>query len=79
MSKKQGFVLNRSGLYDLMRSGEMGEVLKSYARQVATRAGEGYDVYVGPHRANVSVKAGTDKAKADNLEHNTLEKAVRGK
>lgn len=72
------FELNREGVRELMRSQEMQNVLVGYASSVANRAGEGYDVHVGSTRANVSVETATKKAREDNLENNTLEKAVRG-
>lgn len=71
------FELNRAGVRELMKSQEMGDVLKEYAARIASNAGEGYEVYQGKNRANVSVKTATDAAAADNLENNTLEKAVR--
>ena len=43
----------------------------------AERAGDGYSVYVGVTRANVSVGTATEEAAADNLDRNTLEKAIR--
>ena len=45
--------------------------------EVAEKAGDGYDVYIGINRANVSVRTATEEAMADNLDHNTLEKAIR--
>ena len=77
MSNLQKFVLNTAGVRELMQSQEMIGVLTEYAGQVAERAGDGYSVYVGINRANVSVVADTDAARADNLEHNTLEKSIR--
>lgn len=77
MSNLQKFVLDTAGVRELMQSQEMIGVLTEYAGQVAERAGEGYSVYVGINRANVSVVADTDEARADNLEHNTLEKSIR--
>ena len=71
------FVLNRAGVRELMQSQEMVEVLTEFAGQVAERAGEGYDVYIGVNRANVSVITATDEAYNDNLENNTLEKSIR--
>lgn len=71
------FVLNREGVRELMQSQEMVDVLTEYATQVAARAGEGYSVYIGKNRANVSVVADTDEAYQDNLDNNTLEKAIR--
>jgi hypothetical protein len=55
----------------------MQDVLVDFASQVAERAGDGYDVYIGINRANVSVRTATEEAMADNLDHNTLEKAIR--
>lgn len=71
------FVLDRAGVRELMQSQEMQDVLVEYASQVADRAGDGYSVYVGITRANVSVRTETEEAMADNLDHNTLEKAIR--
>ena len=77
MSNLQKFVLNRAGVRELMQSQEMVDVLTEFADQVANRAGEGYSVYIGTNRANVSVVADTDEAYQDNLDNNTLEKAIR--
>ena len=71
------FVLNRAGVRELMQSQEMQDVLVEFAGQVAERAGDGYDVYIGMNRANVSVMTATEEAMADNLDHNTLEKSIR--
>ena len=71
------FVLNRAGVRELMQSQEMQDVLVEFAGQVAENAGDGYDVYIGTNRANVSVVTATEDAAADNLDHNTLEKAIR--
>ena len=71
------FVLNRAGVRELMQSQEMQDVLVEFAQQVAEKAGDGYDVYIGINRANVSVRTATEEAMADNLDHNTLEKAIR--
>ena len=71
------FVLNRAGVRELMQSQEMQGVLVEFAGQVAERAGDGYDVYIGTNRANVSVVTATEEAAADNFDHNTLEKSIR--
>lgn len=76
MSDKLKFKLNYAGVGQLLKSKEMQDVLKSYADEIGARAGDGYDVYVGRTRANVSVM--TEEAAQDNLENNTLLKAVRG-
>lgn len=75
MSKTK-FELNRAGVRDLMQSKEMQDVLAQYARQVQARAGDGYDVFVGETRANVSVR--TKEAEQDNFENNTLLKSLKG-
>lgn len=71
------FELNYEGVGALLKSDEIIGVLKSYADGVAKNAGEGYSVYIGPTRANVSVQTDTDEAIQDNLDNNTLLKAVR--
>ena len=75
---KMKFVLNYEGVAELMRSDAMVSVLKSYADGIAARAGDGYNVHIGPRRANVSVQTETAEAAQDNLDNNTLLKAVRG-
>ena len=78
MSKKK-FKLNRQGVAELMKSAAMQEVLKEYATGIRNRCGDGYtqDIYVGKNRANAMVSAETYQAKKDNLENNTILKAVR--
>lgn len=78
MSKKT-FKLNRKGVADLLKSAEMQEVLTEYATGIRNRCGDGYtqDIYVGKTRANAMVSAETYQAKRDNLENNTILKAVR--
>lgn len=78
MSNKK-FKLNRQGVAELMKSAEMQEVLKEYATGIKNRCGDGYtqDIYVGKNRANAMVSAETYQAKRDNLENNTILKAVR--
>ena len=77
MSNSFKFELNRAGVGELLKSAEMQDVLASYAGSIANAAGDdGYSVYVGRTRANVSVA--TAEAEQDNFENNTLLKAVRG-
>lgn len=83
MSRRLGvsrFVLNRHGLFELMRSSAMQEVLEDHAQAVARRVGSGYktDTYVGKTRANAQVAAETSQAYRDCLENNTLVKALSG-
>jgi len=78
MSKME-FKLNRIGVANMMKSEEMQKVLEKKASDIKRRCGDGYeqDIYVGKNRANAMVRAETFKAKKDNLENNTLLKAVR--
>lgn len=74
------FKLNRKGVRELMQSQEMQAVLQEKASQITARCGDGYehDVMVGKNRANAMVRASTYAAKRDNMDNNTLLKAVRG-
>jgi hypothetical protein len=71
------FELNSAGVRELLRGEAMQGVLMEYAQGVAHSAGEGYSTWVGPNRANVSVTTATEEAYQDNLDNNTLEKAIR--
>ena len=76
---KNTFKLNYKGVGELMKSEAMQTVLDEYATNIKNRCGDGYeqDIYVGKTRANAMVSATTYQAKKDNLENNTLLKAVR--
>lgn len=76
---KVKFQLNRAGVRELLRSGEMMGICQEYAQGIQNRAGDGYeaDTYIGKNRVNAMVYAATQKAKRDNLENNTLLKAVK--
>ena len=78
MSSKFRFELNSKGVRDLLRSDEMKSGLRRYAQRVKAAAGDGNEIseYTGASRANVSVYASTRKAKKDNLQNNTLLKAL---
>lgn len=78
MSSLEKFELNYNGVSELLKGPNMQAVLVSEAVKVKNRVGDGYSVYVGPTRANVSVRTETDDAAQDNLDNNTLLKAVRG-
>ena len=71
---KVKFELNYKGVGQLLKSPEMQRVLESYAAGAASRAGKGYKTRVMPTRAVVF--ADSKSAQKDNLEHNTLLKAV---
>lgn len=74
-------VLNSSGVRELMKSPEMAQVCKEYADSAVARLGKGYSsmVYTGKTRVNASVHADTYKARKDNLDNNSIMKAVYSK
>lgn len=76
---KNTFKLNYKGVGELMKSEAMQTVLKERATNIKNRCGDGYeqDMYVGKSRANAMVSATTFQAKKDNMDNNTLLKAVR--
>lgn len=78
MAKTFKFVLNRSGVRDLLKSQEALHICEEYANNALAKLGEGYrsDSMV-VNRANATVYADTYQAKAENLEHNTILKALR--
>lgn len=78
MSKDLKIVLNYEGVGQLLRSQEVADYLLGQAGSVAAAAGDGYDVMQGFDRVSVIVKTGTERAKQDNLENNTLLKATGG-
>ena len=73
------FKINKPGVSEIMKSGEMQAILSGKAKEIAARCGSGYgtDIYIGKTRANASVGAITKKAKRDNYKNNTLLKAVK--
>lgn len=72
--------LNYAGVGELLRSEEIAGAVKEVAEQVAARAGDGYatDTYQAGTRVIASVYTETEEAMRDNLENNTLLKAVSG-
>ena len=78
-------VLHDDGIQELLKSdGVMAELkahartVQSSARTVQSSAGDGYAIseHIGKTRGNVSVYASTAEAYKDNLQNNTLLKAV---
>lgn len=68
------FELNRAGVRELLLSDEMMGICEDHAKRIQAKAGEGYSVYRGRNRVNVSVE--TKEAMADNYKSNVLLKAV---
>lgn len=73
--------LNRRGVGQLLKCGEVQGLLGSIASDIKAMAGDGYEqnTYVGKRRANAMVYADSISAKRDNLKNNTLEKATRAR
>lgn len=72
--------LNRAGVAELLKSPEMRGYCEDLANRAASGLGEGYEVtsYTGKTRANASIHAATSAARRDNMEHNSLLKAIGG-
>ena len=70
--------LNHEAVGEMLKSSEMQELIKSYADEIAKRAGEGYtsDTYNAGSRVIASAYTETEEAMKDNLENNTLLKAM---
>ena len=80
MSKQYTFKLNLNGLRELMKSGDMQNILNSASSEIANKCGEDWEVESAhplSYTAITSVRATTIKARRSNNKHNTLEKAVR--
>lgn len=70
--------LNSAGVRALLQSGEMMACCESLAKKAASSLGDGYEVstYTGKTRVNASVSAVSYKARKDNMENNSLLKAI---
>lgn len=79
MSKVK-FKRNDKGVGELLKSPEAQALVMDIANKVQQRAGDGYEasVIVGKYRARASVFTATYEAQRDNLENNTLLKALGG-
>ena len=73
------FTLNMSGLNELMKSGEMQDVLRDAATQVARAAGTDYasDVHTASFVAIGTAFPDSARAAHENYEKNTLLKALQ--
>ena len=70
--------LNSSGIRQLLKSEEMGQMLKQQAEQVRARCGSGYstDLYQASSRVIAGIFAETAEAAKQNSRENTLLKAL---
>ena len=80
---KVNFKLNKAGVRELLKSGEMMQICAQHANEIAGKANSscpGYEVttHTGPSRVNASVVAATSEARKDNYDNNTLLKARGG-
>ena len=81
MAKKVRFDLNMRGLNELMKSDEMQDALLEAANEVVSHAGPGTEaefdkIWQGKWVAGARIIAKSEEAKRDNLDNNTLLKAV---
>ena len=80
MSKKVDLELDDVALVKLLHSDEISKALQDEAKMIKLQAGEGYEVdfYNAGTRNIASVFTATGEAYQDNLDNNTLLKAVGG-
>lgn len=75
-------VLNSAGVNELLRSPELEAVIEGHAASMAASLGEGYDYSIAygakDGRVRAFVKAVSKKANQDNLDDNTMLKAMGG-
>lgn len=74
------FTLNKKGVRDILMMPSVLALCEEHANATASVAGAGYEASssaVGKTRVHARVTAVTDKAIKDNLDNNTLLKAVR--
>lgn len=74
-------ILNRDGVKELLKSEKMLQICREKAENARGKLGNGYEVttYIGKNRCNASIKAISKQAKKENIENNTILKAVGGK
>lgn len=78
---KMKVVLNRDGVRALLKSEEMTQICREKAENAQGKLGAGYEIttHIGKNRCNASVKAVSEQAKRENMENNTILKAIGGK
>ncbi len=79
MSNKVRIELNREGVRALLRSSEMMDVVTGIANSAQGRLGSDYEVttHTGKNRVNASIEAATSKARRENMETNSILKALK--
>lgn len=78
MSKTK-ITLNRSGVRELLRSQEMLNICKEHADATRESLGDGYIVttQVGRNRVNAEIATDTIEAVVDNMNNNSILKALK--
>lgn len=72
--------LNRDGVRELLQSQEMMSICKDYADRALDQLGAGYEVttMVGKTRVNAEIAAVSYQAMRENLQNNSILKALGG-
>lgn len=77
---KVEIVLNSAGINELLRRSDTAEMINSFGQEMTDKLGDGYINRTGfgalDGRAHAWVMAVSDKAKKENLEDNTILKAM---
>ena len=73
--------LNHDGIREMLQSDEMKVICQERANAALGKLGDGYTVttHTGKNRVNASIFAESYKAKKENLENNTILKALGGR
>ena len=71
--------LNSEGVRELLRSPEMMAICEERANAALSNLGAGYEVTTrtGKNRVNASIRAETYQARKDNMQNNSILKALR--
>lgn len=77
---KVEIILNEEGVRELLRSDKMMKICEKHANRALRKLGEGYVVTSmrGTNRVNASIYAESYEAKKENMENNTILKALGG-
>lgn len=77
---KVKFVLNKNGVRQMMQSQEMMSICSDHASRMVSSLGDGYEMstQIGKFRAIAEVAAVSLEARKENLENNTILKALGG-
>ena len=79
MANKVEVKLNFAGVGELLRSKEVKDACKTHASKIQSRCGDGYKTgdFMGSDRVKATVYPETNAARNDNLENNTILKALK--